>query len=82
MRYSALTCTRTIHRLLLAEDGTHTFDKYPLGKLEAFKSILRPDDHVAGRGQGNSRFSLTSGAAGGRVCRRQRGAVQGHQASR
>jgi transposase len=41
---------------LLAEDGAHTFEKYPLKELEAFKSTLRPDDHVAVEATGNSRF--------------------------
>jgi transposase len=40
----------------LAEDGTHTFKKHQLKELEAFKSTLRPDDHVAVEATGNSRF--------------------------
>src|SRR5215212_1028268 len=40
----------------LEEDGTNTFEKYPLKELEAFKSTLRPDDHVAVEATGNSRF--------------------------
>ena len=41
---------------LLEGDGTHTFEKYPLKELEAFKSTLRPDDHIAVEATGNSRF--------------------------
>ena len=41
---------------LLAEDGTQTFEKYPLKELEAFKSSSRPDDRVAVEATGNSRF--------------------------
>src|SRR5437868_9100074 len=41
---------------LLEEDGTHTFEKYSLKELEAFKSTLLPDDHVAVEATGNSRF--------------------------
>jgi transposase len=40
----------------LVEDGTHTFEKYQLKELEAFKSTLLPDDHVAVEATGNSRF--------------------------
>jgi transposase len=40
----------------LAEDGTNTFEKYQLKELEAFKSTLLPDDHVAVEATGNSRF--------------------------
>lgn len=40
----------------LAEDGAHTFEKYPLKELEAFKSRLRPDDYLAVEATGNSRF--------------------------
>lgn len=40
----------------LAEDGTYTFKKYPLKELEAFKSALRSDDHVAVEATGNSRY--------------------------
>ncbi len=38
---------------LLAEDGTYSFEKYPLKELEAFKSTLRPNDHVAVEATGN-----------------------------
>jgi transposase len=40
----------------LAGDGTHTFEKYPLKELEAFKSVLRSDDRVAVEATGNSRY--------------------------
>jgi len=40
----------------LEEDGTHTFEKYPLKELEAFKNILRPDNYMAVEATGNSRF--------------------------
>jgi transposase len=40
----------------LEEDGTHTFEKYPLKELDAFKSTLHLDDHVAVEATGNSRF--------------------------
>jgi len=40
----------------LEEDGTHTFEKYPLKELEAFKSRLRPSDKIAVEATGNSRF--------------------------
>lgn len=40
----------------LSEDGIQSFDKYPLTKLETFKSSLRPDDHIAVEATGNSRF--------------------------
>jgi transposase len=40
----------------LDEDGTHTFEKYPLKELEAFKSTLRDNDHVAVEATGNSRY--------------------------
>jgi transposase len=41
---------------LLEEDGTHAFEKYLLTELEAFKSTLRSDDHIAVEATGNSRF--------------------------
>lgn len=41
----------------LDEGGAHTFEKYPLKELEAFKSGLRPDDYIAVEATGNSRFS-------------------------
>jgi transposase len=41
---------------LLAEDVTYVFEKYPLKELEAFKSTLRPDAHVAVEATGKSRF--------------------------
>lgn len=40
----------------LAEDGTHTFDKYLLKELERFKRTLRTDDQVAVEATGNSRY--------------------------
>src|SRR4051812_23912818 len=40
----------------LGEDGTQSFDKYPLTKLEAFKSSWHPDDQIAVEATGNSRF--------------------------
>lgn len=39
----------------LAGDGTHTFEKYHLKELEAFKRTLRSDDRVAVEATGNSR---------------------------
>jgi transposase len=40
----------------LAEDGTHTFEKYLLKELEAFKRTLRSDDQVAVEATGNLRY--------------------------
>ena len=40
----------------LDEGSTHTFEKYLLKELEAFKGILRPDDYIAVEATGNSRF--------------------------
>lgn len=41
---------------LLTEDGTQTFENYPLKELETFKGILSPDDYIAVEATGNSRF--------------------------
>jgi cephalosporin hydroxylase len=41
---------------ILEEDSTHTFEKYSLKELEAFKSTLRRDDYIAVEATGNSRF--------------------------
>jgi transposase len=40
----------------LAEDGTHTFQKYLLKELDIFKRTLRVDDQMAVEATGNSRY--------------------------
>lgn len=40
----------------LEEDGSHTFVKYQLKEMEAFKNLLRPDEYIAVGTTSNSHF--------------------------
>lgn len=57
MRYLGVDLhTNNFTVCFLDEDGTQTFQKYQLKELDAFKSKLQSDDHIAVEATGNSRF--------------------------